>query len=103
MSILPKSKFGQGLKIKPDILTFLRMLFEFHKWQNDKRPGTLHATYLLYGTRKKPNEADGDVEMTDSQSESGLPYSDDVPTATLTLVREEQLQGQSGLDARWPQ
>lgn len=70
------------------------MLYDFHKWQNDKRPGTLHATYLVYGTQRKV-EQDGDVEMTDSISESGIPFSDEVPTKTMSLVKEEQLQGGS--------
>jgi DNA polymerase delta subunit 3 len=70
------------------------MLYDFHKWQNDKRPGSLHATYLVYGTQRKA-EQDGDVEMTDSMSDSGIPFSDEVPTKTLSLVKEEQLQGRS--------
>ncbi|KAI0127164.1 DNA polymerase subunit Cdc27 [Xylariales sp. AK1849] len=77
--------------LKVHVNTAKEMLFEFHKWQNDKRPGTLHATYLVYGTPKKAEEQDGDVEMTDSMSESGLPFSDEAPTHTLTLVQEEQL------------
>ncbi|KAI4867991.1 DNA polymerase subunit Cdc27 [Hypoxylon rubiginosum] len=71
------------------------MLYEFHKWQNDKRPGSLHATYLVYGTRKKVEKAeeqDGDVEMTDSHSEMRMTFSDEVPTYTLSLIREAQLQ-----------
>lgn len=75
------------------------MLYEFHKWQNDKHPGTLHATYLVYGSKKKPEKAeerDGDVKMTDSQNseEMHVPFSDEVPTYILSLVKEEQLQGQ---------
>lgn len=71
------------------------MLYDFHKWQNDKRPGTLYATYLVYGTQRKPEETNGDVEMTESQSESGH-VETYVPTSTLTLVNEEQLQGGFG-------
>jgi DNA polymerase delta subunit 3 len=74
------------------------MLYGFHKWQNDKRPGTLHATYIVYGTQRKATEQDDDVEMTDSMSDSGIAFSDDVPTCTLTLVREEQLQGEYSID-----
>ncbi|XXG95107.1 hypothetical protein Hte_001367 [Hypoxylon texense] len=73
------------------------MLYDFHKWQNDKRPGSLHATYLVYGTRKKTEktvEQDGDVEMTDSHPEMRLTFSDEVPTYTLSLIREVQLQEQ---------
>lgn len=42
-------------------------------------------------------QQDEDVEMTDSQESEAVdaPYSDLVPTFTLSLVREEQLQGKS--------
>lgn len=75
------------------------MLYDFHKSQNEKRPGTLYATYLVYGTRKKvvkavkAEEQDGDVEMTDSHPETHLPFSDEVPTYTLSLISEAQLEG----------
>ncbi|KAI1850177.1 hypothetical protein JX265_013456 [Neoarthrinium moseri] len=80
--------------LKIHVNTAKEMLYEFHKWQNDKRPGTLHATYLVYGTRRKTEEPDGDVEMTDSQSESGFgtSFSDEVLIHTLTLAKEDQLQ-----------
>ncbi|KAI6084874.1 DNA polymerase subunit Cdc27 [Hypoxylon rubiginosum] len=74
------------------------MLYDFHKSQNEKRPGTLYATYLVYGTRKKvvkavkAEEQDGDVEMTDSHPETHLPFSDEVPTYTLSLISEAQLE-----------
>ncbi|RYP53326.1 hypothetical protein DL768_001683 [Monosporascus sp. mg162] len=76
------------------------MLYEFHKRQNDKKPGSLHATYLVYGTMRKVDQRDGDVEMTDSQTseDDHIPFSDEVPTQTLSLVKEEQLQGK-GLSA----
>ncbi|KAI1452739.1 DNA polymerase subunit Cdc27 [Annulohypoxylon moriforme] len=83
--------------LKVHVNTAKEMLYEFHKWQNDKRPGSLHATYLIYGSKKKVEkveEQDGDVKMTDSQNleELRVPFSDDVPTYTLSLVKEEQLQ-----------
>lgn len=81
-------------------LTFPRMLYEFHKWQNDKRPASLHATYLVYGTKSvgkavMMEEPNGDIEMTDSQNSDEFHnhFSDEVPTYTLSLVKEEQLQG----------
>jgi DNA polymerase delta subunit 3 len=72
------------------------MLYEFHKWQNDKRPGTMHATYIVYGTKSVPQQEDEDVEMTDSQVSDDVHsvYSDHVPTLTMSLVREEKLQGE---------
>lgn len=73
------------------------MLYEFHAWQNGKRSGSVHATYMLYGTRKtaKTNghsQQDGDVEMTSSppQIDSAV---DDGPVKTLSLVAEESLKG----------
>lgn len=68
------------------------MLYEFHKTQNEKNPGSLLATYLVYGTRKS-DEQDGDVEMTDSVSDKDETFSESVPTKTLELVREETLKG----------
>ncbi|KAI0844395.1 DNA polymerase subunit Cdc27 [Daldinia vernicosa] len=83
--------------LKVHVNTAKEMLYDFHKWQNDKRPGSLHATYLVYGTKKatvKVEESDGDVKMTDSQDaeEMHVPLSDEVPTYTLSIVKEEQLQ-----------
>lgn len=76
------------------------MLYEFHRNQNAKRPGAVHATYLVYGTKKAADErsaarngADGDIEMTSSMPEVES-LSDLVPTFTLSLVPEEQLNGQ---------
>lgn len=72
------------------------MLYEFHKWQNDKKPGSLHATYLVYGTMKKVDQRqDEDVEMSGTQTseDDHAPFSDEVATQTLSLVKEEQLQG----------
>ncbi|KAK8052593.1 hypothetical protein PG993_003978 [Apiospora rasikravindrae] len=69
-----------------------QMLYDFHKSQNDKNPGSLNATYLVYGTRRSSDGQDGDVEMTDSVSDKDETFSETVPTQTLALVREEMLQ-----------
>ena len=99
-----------------------RMLYEFHRIQSGKRPGSIHATYLICGARKPPepktngvHHADGDVDMQDSlppssmaEPESSLPPSsapapepdqdhavDEVSiptTTTITLVRQEELK-----------
>lgn len=76
------------------------MLYDFHKSQNDRRPGAVHATYLVYGTKKvvEPTNGhahaheDGDVEMTSSMPEVES-VAEEITTHTLTLVGEEQLQG----------
>lgn len=77
--------------LKVHVNTAKEMLYDFHKWQNDKKPNRLHATYLVYGTRKVDGQ-DGDVEMTDSMSEPEMALSDEVAVHTLALIKEEELQ-----------
>ncbi|KAI1172676.1 DNA polymerase subunit Cdc27 [Nemania sp. FL0916] len=80
--------------LKVHVNTAKEMLYEFHKWQNDKRPDTLHATYIVYGTKGRSIQQDGDIEMTGSQESQDMdaPFSDLVPTYTLSLVAQEQLE-----------
>ncbi|KAI1426649.1 DNA polymerase subunit Cdc27 [Xylaria sp. FL1777] len=80
--------------LKIHVNTAKEMLYDFHKWQNDKRPGALHAIYMIYGTKSRPVQQDEDVEMTDSQVSEAMdaPFSDLVPTYSLSLVSQEQLQ-----------
>lgn len=69
------------------------MLFDYHKWQNAMKPGTVHATYLIYGTKRMEKaQNDGDIEMTSSAPEPEL-LSDEVATTTLTLAQEDRLEG----------
>jgi DNA polymerase delta subunit 3 len=79
------------------------MLFDFHKWQNGKRPGSVHATYLVYGTKKdehassQPQQSqDGDVDMMSSMPEQEE-NDDAVPVQTLSLIPEDELKGPSAL------
>ncbi|KAK2001648.1 DNA polymerase subunit Cdc27 [Colletotrichum falcatum] len=68
------------------------MLYEFHRSQNGMRPGTIHATYLVYGIQKAAKvQEDGDVEMTSSPPDVE-PLSDDVVTHSLTLVPGARLK-----------
>ncbi|KAH8681762.1 DNA polymerase subunit Cdc27 [Xylariales sp. PMI_506] len=78
--------------LKVHVNTAKEMLFDFHKWQNDKRPGSLNATYLVYGIQQKIVQEDEDVDMADSNSESELSPSEEVTTVTMTLVKDENLQ-----------
>jgi DNA polymerase delta subunit 3 len=75
------------------------MLYEFHRSQNAKRPGAVHATYLVYGTKRasdgpsaSQNGTDGDVDMTSSAPEVES-LTEVVPTSTFSLVPEERLKG----------
>ena len=73
------------------------MLFDFHKSQNARKPGSIHATYLVYGIRSNngPGKDDGDVEMSSSLGDADS-IAEHVPTTGLTLVREEDLNGMLG-------
>lgn len=70
------------------------MLYDFHHWQNGKRPGSVHATYLIYGTKREEQtqvNQDGDVEMSSSPPE---PEEQEViPVHALQLVSESELEG----------
>ncbi|RSM08013.1 hypothetical protein CEP52_004947 [Fusarium oligoseptatum] len=71
--------------------TAKEMLYDFHKYQNASHANSVHATYLIYGTRSSDNqESDGDVEMASSAPENEA-FSERVPVTTLTLAREEEL------------
>jgi DNA polymerase delta subunit 3 len=83
-----------------------RMLFDFHRTENAKKPQTVHATYLISGIQKPPQPPstnghgahDEDAIM---QSSPYMPSSmpnqdaaDAVRVTSILLVREEDLQGE---------
>ncbi|KAK3323580.1 DNA polymerase subunit Cdc27 [Cercophora scortea] len=79
--------------------TAKQMLYDFHKTQNEKRAGAVHATYLIYGVKQhvelasaSHNGGDGDVEMTSSMPDVDSVDDDVVPTFTLSIVAEEGLE-----------
>jgi DNA polymerase delta subunit 3 len=85
-----------------------RMLYEFHRQQNGKKPGTVHATYLISGTKRvdEPESTptikkDGEDEYMQSSPfmNSSMPQVDDGTGAssilTITLTREEDLESMS--------
>jgi len=82
------------------------MLFEFHRQQNAKKPGTVHATYLVAGsmhTNDQPpandqHSKDGEDSIMQSSPafRSSPPpnpqeVAEDTPVLSITLVREEDL------------
>ena len=81
------------------------MLYEFHRLQNAKKPGSLHATYLVTGTQLQAPQAElsqnghADLPMPSSPYMSSLaaPVTNDevepVRQRVLTLVKEESLEG----------
>lgn len=73
-----------------------RMLYDFHKTQNDRRPGAVHATYLVHGAKKAvghSNGGDGDVDMTNASLPDNESMGEGIPLFTLSLVPEDQLKG----------
>lgn len=85
------------------------MLYEFHRKQNAKRPGAVHATYLIAGTKKAegPSYTNGarsqdDDDDTVMQSSPPLPSSsapmpdetmdEPPPMRSIMLVKEEDLE-----------
>ncbi|TLS27136.1 hypothetical protein PpBr36_04613 [Pyricularia pennisetigena] len=74
-----------------------QMLYEFHKSQNERKPGAIHATYLVYGVKSNEDslhgrsQPDGDIEMASSMPEVEE-NSEQVPVFTVTLVKEENLE-----------
>lgn len=84
------------------------MLFEFHRKQTAKKPGCVHATYLLAGLKNPPpsQESNGveaqdgeDSIMQSSPFVSSLPENggaheeETLPVLTITLAREADLEG----------
>jgi DNA polymerase delta subunit 3 len=83
------------------------MLFDFHQKQNAKKPGSVHATYLVTGTRTPPkpqqhvnaDTQDGDDAV--MQSSPPIPNSsapqaseedaEPTPVRSVLLVKEEHL------------
>ena len=83
------------------------MLFEFHQQQNRKKPGTVHASYLIAGKKLLAGQPKtpygGDVEgeagyIGSSPPSRSTPHagaqepSEDIPTLSVTLVREGDLE-----------
>ena len=83
------------------------MLYEFHRQQNAKKPDTIHATYLISGTKQKEEPvATNDAAKKDGEDDymqsspfmaSSMPVAESTGESgvlSLTLVKEEDLEGQ---------
>ncbi|OBT61679.1 hypothetical protein VE03_08409 [Pseudogymnoascus sp. 23342-1-I1] len=96
---------SRALKVHVNIAK--EMLFEFHQQQNRKKPGTVHASYLIAG-KKLPTDqpkahhgegAEGDggyiassPPFRSSPQAGGLESNEYIPTLSITLVREGDLE-----------
>jgi DNA polymerase delta subunit 3 len=83
----------------------LSMLYDFHRRQNGRKPGSVHATYLVTGEQAVPvadaqnGQVDAEEDMPVQSSpymSSSMPMQDEDPEApmmkVITLVREEHLE-----------
>ena len=85
------------------------MLYEFHQNENSKKPNSVNATYVITGVQQLPeppatngnaNDSDGDgddIMQSSPYISSSMPNQDEVtdsiPTTSIILVREEDLEG----------
>ncbi|KAK0119583.1 hypothetical protein ONS95_011023 [Cadophora gregata] len=79
------------------------MLYEFHRQQNAKKPDTLHATYLISGTKRKETIATNGAAKKDGEDDymqsspfmaSSMPAAENTGESgvlSLTLAKEENL------------
>ena len=103
-----------------------RILYEFHAHENGKKPGSVHATYLLAGVKKPAgdhvmtnghaNGVDLDTEpipsspppftssmLQSSQQDGQQSQNEALHVRTVTLIREEALEGMTGLEDMNPE
>lgn len=95
---------SRALKVHSNIAK--QMLYEFHRKQNSKKPGSVHATYLITGTKQHPSSSNAIASQDDGQdttmrSSPPLPSSsypqpdeevaDNIPIRSIMIVKEEHL------------
>ena len=101
--------------VKVHVNAAKRMLYDFHVHENAKKPGSVHATYLIAGTKKanqKPPATNGQngnhnedepipsspppftsSMLQSSQQDHQAEEAEISSIRTITLVREESLDG----------
>ncbi|CCC08290.1 hypothetical protein SMACR_01838 [Sordaria macrospora] len=83
---------SRALRVHPNVAK--QMLHDFHKTQSTKKPGSVYATYLLYGIKKSIHHQNGnamDIDLPSSLPDADPVDDDDVPSYTLALVQEDRL------------
>ncbi|KAK2803098.1 hypothetical protein FQN51_003842 [Onygenales sp. PD_10] len=101
--IVTYRSLSRALKVHSNLAK--RMLYEFHRVENSKKPRSVSATYLITGTQvpvqKRPlngHVKDGEDEVMQSSpfmssqvAQQGDDVEDIPPVTAITLVREEDL------------
>ena len=100
----------QRSMLKHSAETLIRMLYDFHQRQTSKKPGSVHATYLVNGVPKFTNEPSLNGQQKDGEDMQmqSSPYmnssmsqeeneEDRIPTRSIVLAREEDLEGEDSM------
>ncbi|KAK1775060.1 DNA polymerase subunit Cdc27 [Copromyces sp. CBS 386.78] len=83
---------SRALRVHPNVAK--QMLYDFHKTQSTKKPGSVYATYLLYGIKKSIHHQNGnamDIDLPSSLPDADPVDDDEVPSYTLALIQEDRL------------
>ncbi|OAX85155.1 hypothetical protein ACJ72_00457 [Emergomyces africanus] len=102
--IVTYRSLSRALKVHSNLAK--RMLYEFHRIENAKKPQSVNATYLITGTQAPAQQhaLNGHVKDGDDEIMQSSPFlmsqvsqqeddteNDDIPRTTITLVREADL------------
>lgn len=86
------------------------MLYDFYQKQNSRKPGSVHATYLVTGARRSPqpvqtnglhSQDEDSLMQSDTFMSSSAPEPDTdtaeetIPVKTIVVAKEEDLEGRS--------
>jgi DNA polymerase delta subunit 3 len=90
------------------LLKVFRMLYEFHRKQNVKKAGSVHAIYHVIGLEAISSTTNGHSALDeDTPMQSSPPFSSSMPLDSadelsvkkvVLLVKEERLEGKFDLD-----
>ncbi|KAI9821703.1 MAG: hypothetical protein M1827_002284 [Pycnora praestabilis] len=107
--IVSYRSLSKALKVHSNVAK--EMLFDFHHQQNSRKPGSIHATYLISGTRTPiPSISTNGTQMRDGDDDymqsspfmsSPMPKQDGLQdrmiVTSITMTREEDLEGAKAL------
>ncbi|CAK3989976.1 DNA polymerase delta subunit 3-like [Lecanosticta acicola] len=68
-----------------------QMLYDFHHKQNSKKPGSVHATYIITGTKRAVQQANG-VQSQDDDEDAVMQSSPPLPSSSMPKPEEEPEQ-----------
>ncbi|KAK4949042.1 hypothetical protein LTR10_012415 [Elasticomyces elasticus] len=80
---------SRALKVHSNLAK--QMLFDFHRKQNAKKPGTVHATYLITGTKRKaiPTPITNDTQSQEDGEDAVMQSSPVLPSSSAAKPEEE--------------